>query len=238
MREMPKATADDFLEEIRCSLAVLEANLPKQVDGFALSSTTKLPFKALWFRDSLCWRMAQLSRSALNSFEEKKLASAILLTRASMETCAALWYLSEILERAVSAQAIGETDNHLIKLLMGSKTDTDVLPKAENVLNFVDRVEKKITGFRREYERLSEFAHPNWAGTALLFSKPEETTGIAHLGENLRAEKEALFVGLGNLASALDIFVVSYNSVAAVASDFIRLCEANAKGTGQCPFET
>jgi hypothetical protein len=34
--------------------------------------------------------MAQLSRSALDSFEKKKLASAILLTRASMETDAAL----------------------------------------------------------------------------------------------------------------------------------------------------
>ena len=226
---MPKAAADEFLEEIRRSLAVLEANLPKEVDGFALSSTTKLPFKALWFRDSLCWRMAQLSRSALNSFENKKLASAILLTRASMETCAALWYLSEILERAVDAQAVGETDQHLMKLLMGTKIDTDVLPKAENVLNFVDRVDKKIAGFRKQYERLSEFAHPNWSGTVLLFSKPAEKTGIAHLGENMRAEKEALFVGLGNLASALDIFIVSYNSVEAVVSDFIRLSEANAK---------
>jgi hypothetical protein len=226
---MPKATADEFLEEIRRSLAVLEANLPMEVDGFALSSTTKLPFKALWFRDSLCWRMAQLSRSALSSFEDKKLASAILLARASMETCAALWYLSEILEGAVDAQVIGETDQHLMQLLLGTRIDTDVLPKSENVLNFVDRVDKTIAGFRKQYEQLSEFAHPNWSGTVLLFSKPVENLGIAHLGENMRAEKEALFVGLGNLASALDIFTMSYDSVTAVAPDFIRLCEANAK---------
>jgi hypothetical protein len=225
---MPKTTTDELLAEIRRDLALLEINLPKEIDGFALSSKTKLPFKAMWFRDSLCWRMAQLSRSAFESFENKKLASAILLTRASMETCAALWYLSEILERAVDAQALGETDRHLVKLLMGTKIDIDVLPKAENVMNLVDRVDKKITGFRKQYEQLSEFAHPNWSGTVLLFSKPEES-GIAHLGENMRAEKEAIFVGLGNLASALDIFILSYNSVVAVASDFIRLCEANVE---------
>lgn len=104
--------------------------------------------------------MAQLSRSALNSFENKKLASAMLLARASMETCAALWYLSEILEREVGTQAIGETDQYFMKLLMGTKIDADVLPKAENVMNFVDHVDKKIAGFRKQYERLSEFAHP------------------------------------------------------------------------------
>ena len=43
--------------------------------------------------------MAQLSRSAVESFEKRKLASAILLTRASMETSAALWYFRDILER-------------------------------------------------------------------------------------------------------------------------------------------
>lgn len=227
---MPKETAADLLEDARRNLALLEASLPRKVDGYALSSKTKLPFKALWFRDSLCWRMAQLSRSAFDSFENKKLASAILLTRASMETCAALWYLSEILERAVETQTLGEVDKHLVQLLLGTKDPhfgTDELPKAQNVLNYVDCVDKRITGFRREYERLSEFAHPNWSGTVLLFSKPEPELGVAHLGENMRAEKESRLVGLGNLASALEIFIMSYNSVAAVESDFIRLCEAN-----------
>ena len=114
--------------------------------------------------------MAQLSRSALECLEKKKLASAILLARASMETSAALWYFREILERSTEVQAISETDQRLVQLLMGSKIDSDILPKAENVLNFVDRVDKKIPGFRHQYERLSEFAHPNWSGTALLFS--------------------------------------------------------------------
>jgi hypothetical protein len=233
--KVPKETTEELLGDIRSSLATLETSLPKNVDGFALSPTTKMPFKALWFRESLCWRMAQLSRSALECFENKKLASAILLTRASMETCAALWYLSDILESAVEVQAIGETDQRLMKLLLGTKIDTNVLPKAENVLNFVDRVDKKISGFRKQYERLSEFAHPNWSGSVLLFSKPEEKYGIAHFGENMRAEGEALFIGLGNLASALEIFLLSYNSVTEVSPEFVRLCEAHAQKKGEQP---
>jgi hypothetical protein len=120
-----------------------------------------------------------------------------------------------------------------MKLLLGTKIDTDVLPEAENVLNFVDRVDKKIYGFRKQYERLSEFAHPNWSGSVLLFSKPEEKYGIAHFGENMRAEGEARFIGLGNLASALDIFLLSYNSVTEVSPEFVRLCEAHAQTKGE-----
>ena len=167
---MPKENMDELFQDVRSRLAALETSLPNSVDGFALSAMTKVPFKAVWFRESLCWRMAQLSRSALECLEKKKLASAILLARASMETSAALWYFREILERSTEVQAISETDQRLVQLLMGSKIDSDILPKAENVLNFVDRVDKKIPGFRHQYERLSEFAHPNWSGTALLFS--------------------------------------------------------------------
>ena len=60
---MPKETAADFLEDAQRNLELLEASLPKKVDEYALSSKRKLPFKTLWFRDSLCWRMAQLSRA-------------------------------------------------------------------------------------------------------------------------------------------------------------------------------
>jgi hypothetical protein len=226
---MPKETIEELLEETQHRVAALEANLPPQLDGYALSSETKLPFKAMWFRDALCWRMAQLSRSALDSFEKKKLASAILLTRASMETAAALWYLAEIVERVIKAKAIGEIDQRLIKLLLGTKTDTDLLPKAENVLNFVDCVDKTIAGFRHQYERLSEFAHPNWVGTALIFSRADKASGIAYFGELMRAENEAFYVGVGNLASALQIFQLSHTSLNEAKSEFIRLCEANVK---------
>ncbi len=145
-----------------------------------------------------------------------------------METSAALWYFREILERSTEVQAISETDQRLVQLLMGSKIDSDILPKAENVLNFVDRVDKKIPGFRHQYERLSEFAHPNWSGTALLFSKREDG-GIANFGENMRSEENALLLGLHNLTVALDVFQLSYDGVGELMPEFVRLCEAKCE---------
>jgi hypothetical protein len=225
---LPKENIDELFQGVGTRLAALETNLPKSVDGFALSAMTKVPFKAVWYRESLCWRMAQLSRSALECFEKKKLASAILLTRASMETSAALWFFREILERSNEVQAISETDQRLVQLLMGSRIENDIFPKAESVLKFVDRVDKKVPGFRHQYDRLSEFAHPNWSGTALLFSKCDEG-GVANFGENMRSEENVLLLGLHNLTVVLDLFQFSYDRVGGLMSEFVRLCEANVK---------
>lgn len=41
-----------------------------------VSPESKLPFKALLYRASLIWRMAELSRDAYEKFENKRLASA------------------------------------------------------------------------------------------------------------------------------------------------------------------
>jgi hypothetical protein len=223
--DLPKEEIDKLFADVREALETLEASLPRSVDGFALSDKTKVPFKVLWFREAAFWRMTQLSRSAFDCFEQRKLASAILLVRASMETCAAIWYLRQALERSIETQTISDADQRVVQLLMGSRVDPN-LREAVNVLKCVDSVEKTIPGFRHQYDWLSEFAHPNWAGTVLLFSKREDG-GIANFGENMRQEESVLSSGLHNLAGALDVFRVAYERVGALMPDFIPLSEAN-----------
>src|ERR1700730_15259486 len=87
-------TPDEMLAEIRGRLTILENSLPKQIDPIGISRT-KLPFKLLNYREALIWRVAELARAALQSFEAQQVAAAIVLTRASVETTAALWYLDE-----------------------------------------------------------------------------------------------------------------------------------------------
>jgi hypothetical protein len=56
------------------------------------------------------------------------------------------------LEATIKSEALGDIDDYLMKLLMGSKTDPN-LPQPLNVLKFIDYVEKKIEGFRHQYDR-------------------------------------------------------------------------------------
>jgi len=85
-------TIGNLIAEIRGRIELLESSLPNRIDAM-VSPDSKLPFKALLSRAALIWRMAELSRGALENFERDKLALAILEARGAVETCAALWYL-------------------------------------------------------------------------------------------------------------------------------------------------
>lgn len=82
-----------LMSEIPESLEVLEASLPKQINGYALSLRSKLPWKVMLYREALIWRVVELGRGAFENLRGDKLVSGIVLTRAAVETAAALWYL-------------------------------------------------------------------------------------------------------------------------------------------------
>ena len=228
-------SGESLLVEIRERISLLESNLPRQVDALAVSQISKLPFKALAYREALIWRMTELSGVAFRSFESDKLVSAILLTRAAVETSAALWYLCDKVGDAVQSGAVADIDDYLMKLMMGSKTNPDTVPKAINVLTFVDRVDKEIEGLRHQYDMLSEFAHPNWAGTTLLYSKSDPSNFRTTFGANIRAADGTKNAGLLNLSVALMIFERSYTRVSDCLPDFITLCEDNLTSTTSAP---
>lgn len=203
----PEAT-ETLAAEIDARLVLLERARPKSLDGFAVCSTSELPSKVLAFCEALLWRTAQLGRSAFESFKNNKLASAILLTRATVEACAALWYLHTKLDTVVQSRALGNIDD-VMKLLIDGRIDVDILPTAI------------------KYDRLSEFAHPNWAGTALLFSKIE-AGGITNFGENIHGIESPTRVGLANLSVALAIFELRYNQITDLMPVFVSVCKQHS----------
>jgi len=224
---MPESL-EELMTEIRGRVELLEKSLPRRVDAM-VSPDSKLPFKALLYREALIWRMAELARGAMENFEKDRLALAILETHAAVETSAALWYLHAKLDATLTAGAVGDVDDFLMKLAMGSRTDTDIMPQAISVLTFVDRVEKDAEGFRHQYDRLSEFAHPNWAGTALLYSKPDPPNLWTDFGANIRGVDGPKNVGVINLSVALMFFERSYNRIADIMPAFIELCKQQPK---------
>ena len=149
--DTPTETTETLLTEVHARLHLLGAAGPKSLDGFAISSKSKLPFKALLYREAL-------------------------------------------LLRAVH-----------------------------------------IPGFRHQYDRLSEFAHPNWAGTTFLFSKIDYSTGITDFGENIRGTESTRRIGLANLSVALAMFEVSYNHITDLMPDFVQLCERHTGPDSQGP---
>jgi hypothetical protein len=219
-------TSESLMIEIQDGLKRLEASLPKRVDGFAISPDSKLPSKVLSYRAALMWRMAELVRCALNHFAEGDLASAMLLTRAALENSAANLYLHEKVLASVQSGTLGDIDEYLMKLLMGSKNKNDSgLPQAVNVLTFVSHADKEIDGLGEQYDNLCEFSHPNWAGTSLLYAKPDADNLWTDFGVNVRGAKGPRNGGIANLSGAMLAFEVGCNRIGRDIDAFIAICE-------------
>lgn len=226
-----------LMDEIRGNLELLESNLPERVDGWALSQLSKLPFKVLVYREALAFRMTELSRAAFEEFEKERLAAAVVLTRAAVETSAALWYLCGKVQASVESTEVGDIDDYLMKMSMGIATDppTDpstgeaLTPRPIRIGKFLDRVEKDINGFNRQYGYLSEYAHPNWAGTVYLYSKFDKENGMADFRQNIREPDSTRVTGINNLSVALLMFERSYNRIFDLILDFTKLCEERLK---------
>lgn len=140
MEDTPAETTETLLAEASARLCLLEKSRPEKLDGFGLSSRSKLPFKVLCYRECLLWRIVQLGQAACANFANNHLISGLLLTRAAVETSAALWHAQAKLKRAIESKGLGNLADDFRQLSMGTKTDTDILPSAVNVLTFVDSV--------------------------------------------------------------------------------------------------
>jgi hypothetical protein len=224
----------DLISEIPGTLDLLQSMLPRQVDGFALSQKSKLPWKVLLYRGALLWRIVELGRSAFENLTSNRLVSGIVLTRAAKETSAALWYLRAKVQTVVDSKTIGDVDDYLMKLSMGTKTgwpemdssdEGPTMPRPVGIGALLKQAEKDIQGYSHQYGLLSEYTHPNWAGTVLLYSDTDKQTAITSFGQNMRKAEGTMAIGVVNLSVALRMFHSAYNRISELLPAFISVCE-------------
>lgn len=228
MNENQDETIEGRMDEIRGRIELMEAGLPARVDALSISPRAKVPFKVEEFRTALIWRFAELARGAYENFRRDHLAVAILITRGAIETAAACWYLYRRVDETIKANALGDLDGDVMKLLLGGRTNPD-MPQAINVLTFIKRFDKEGEGDRleKQYAELSEFAHPNWAGTLGLFGKTNTAEFWTDFARGIRDLDAPRMAGTIALSIALLIFEHGYNRLADLMEPLIELCEVD-----------
>jgi hypothetical protein len=235
MKTSAKKELPALLDDIRQSLETLESNLPKLVEAMNVSRFSKLPSKVWFYREALVWRMVELSRTAFENLERDRLVSGVTLTRAAVETSAALWYLCAKVAAAVESDSVGDIDDYLIRLVVGIATDPpatengEVFPRPIRVDHFLRQADKDIEGFSKQYGILSEYAHPNWAGTVLLYAKHDPEKRLTEFGQNIRMGKNTKGIGAVNLSAALTMFERSYKRIGELIPAFTALSEKNLR---------
>ena len=216
------------LDTLEGYVKLLKEHLPASVDGFALSSISKIPFKAMEFRESLFHRVAELSETALELYKkEHRLISAFLITRAIQETTALFYWFYEKLEQATKNNELGDFDNFIMRTLFGWRLKDDDFPKAPNILTAVDRLDKIIDKFRYGYERISEYCHPNYSGVLGAYATTDRKTAITYFGKGYSRLSSS--IGLNTLIASIILFNYYYNESAKLMPKFIKICEDDIK---------
>lgn len=201
-----------LLAEIRDRVGFLSASLPNEVDPAPYFEAGKIPYKVHHLRECLIWRMEELSRTALLAFEAEDKAAGTLLTRAALECVAMTWYTDKKVASAIETGDMNTLDATVMKLLLGWKLEPGDLPQSINVLTMLDHAAQAIPEIRTTYDRLSEVAHPNYCGMALLYSKIDTEKVLVNFGKTVR-DSSIKSQGAISLNATLIVFEHTYEQL-------------------------
>jgi hypothetical protein len=198
------------IEDARRVADSFRASLPREVAAASLTLKSKTPFKALVLREALIHRVSSLADGSISEFDSGRWIAATILVRAVVETTALLFALDQKVTRALQGKSDGALTEFLRRTMVSSRTEPN-LPEAINVLNFIDAVEKDFPGFRRSYEDLSEYAHPNWCGVLGAFSELDAKTHTVAFGA---FDRVPATTNISGLVAALVVAEYVYNNCA------------------------
>lgn len=203
-------------------LASLAEARPIAVDALEIADEVGPPYKAACAAAALLWRTEELGRCARTLLSGRDVAAALVLTRALIESAAAIWYLMRMVEQ--NAECLeADCDDKITRLLIGTKSDDD-LPQAINVLTMLGHAEKDVPQVQASYADLCEFAHPNWSGTGYVFSWIDDEACTTFFGTMHRAHGQARERCVGTLRSALVMAHVAYARIQDALPAFTRAC--------------
>jgi len=121
-------------------------------------------------REGLIHRVTWLAEGAASEFAAKRWIPATVLVRAIAEPIAVLHSLRSHVEVAQQTRTDDSLTEFLRRMMVGSRTDHE-LPQTINVLTMINKVDDDFPKFRKTYDDLSEYAHPNWCGVLGAFSE-------------------------------------------------------------------
>ncbi len=208
-------------------VASFKSSLPRRVDPAEFSPKAKTPFSVLTYREGLLHRVTELADNAAELYRTPaKAISAIILTRAAQETFALLYVLNSKMETVISTEKLGDFHMYLMTNTFGYRIESDDdLPVMPNILGAIDKVDKVMDGsFRKSYESLSEYCHPNCAGVHSAYVKIDKENIWADIGSTFT--EESVETKIGVLLGTLELFEHYYNEVSSKMSEFIKICES------------
>jgi len=215
----------NYLELAKEYYRRIHSCLPKNniyASSFTLNS--KLPYKAASLRELIIYRVETLTQDAIELFDKKRIISAFIITRALIETISVIIVLNNKISSFLNNKKTNELDTFLNSCLIGDRIGVTGI-STTNVLTLIDIVNKKYQGFREDYNRLSEFTHPNWSGVLGPFGNIDSEEYVLNLSKN--TNNIPIEFGTGPLSYGLGFFIYYYNECASLIKELNEYFESN-----------
>lgn len=155
------------------------------VSGYHLKS--KIAWKLTTYQHGLLHRIVALYDGAALAWNSGSTLAALLAARALLETNALFISFADQTEKFYKEGDL-EGLNHLAQRGIFASRDKEWLTKAPeyeaiNILRHVDRLDRRVPGARKHYDRLSERCHPNMMGHQYMFGTLDRSDGTVRFSD-------------------------------------------------------
>jgi len=219
-REM---NASKNLDDARAALNAWKELRKVKVEPACNCLVYKPTFELEYFKESVLYRFIELADATFALLDTGNLLGAVVTVRSLEETLSVMWYINEICLYAVKNKELTHFTEQLKRLIVGWKDD-DEFPKSINVLTFIDKVDKVISGYRKHYDILSEYVHPNWNGTMGLFGKTGGEELKVEFGRYIRGKQVIVTHIKIALINSIDLLSFIQNEYEHIAKKVMDIC--------------
>lgn len=199
-REMGK---EDDLERIKEAFNEHEARYIQRIKPLPSKPSRLLGQNGLHYIQLSLFRSKALLEGVVTSVNSGNGLLAMLATRAHFETTGGLsCFFKKLRSFYDSVITYEELDKALFKLILGTRAgEIEKVTESFNVLTMIDTVDeyfthispRRVQTFRKTYELLSEYCHPNFSGITI-GAQWEKNIGIVGFKQSLELLNEDLAV--------------------------------------------
>lgn len=142
---------------------------------------SKIAWKLATYQHALLHRIVALMDGAAVEWNNRCTLSCMLSARALMETFAVMAEMEQRVERLLTGEDLGGLDALAQNGVFATRDPQWIKDNPEtqavSVLTYIDKFDKRLEGFRRHYDMLSERCHPNSLGHNFMFAELDSTDG-------------------------------------------------------------
>ena len=221
---MPEMLTDEQLvEKIEELIDAFRSEFVDHLEGVEQTAKTcLLRIYEVWRHVSLR-RTVDLSDAAKQMFQQRRIVPGCSLSRAVFESVGIQYYIrKKLIEYTDKAEP--ESIHRLLLSAVFGRKDKSWPERPIQVLTAIDHTDNEFRGFRKEYDRLCEYAHPNLGGGFGTYARQEGERFEVYFGTNPQGLSMGSW-GLGSLHLVLTIATEINRRLCHFHADFVAMAE-------------